>query len=104
MKKVFLSSKVTVVDQRELKRARVLIEKVVGVSDLTSPCRKEPYTAARALMASYCKSIGMSRDQIAPFVGRKEGAIYNMLFSHKCWLRSWPLYKDWFNQFNNRMK
>jgi hypothetical protein len=97
--KVFFSNKITVVSLDELKQARSKIEKIVGIPDMKDKSRKVEYTAARAIMATYCKSLGMSRDQIAPIVGRKEGSIQNMLVSHLGWLRTWPDYKLWFEKF-----
>jgi ATP-dependent Zn protease len=101
--KIFFSNKITVVSLDDLKQARSKIEKIVGVPDMKDKSRKVEFTAARAIMATYCKSLGMSRDQIAPIVGRREGSIQNMLISHQSWLRTWTDYRVWFDKFKKEI-
>lgn len=104
MKKIYLSDQITIITSKDLIKVRSLIEKITGINDMKSSCRKVEYTAARAIMAYYCKSLGMSRPQIAPVIGRKESAVWNILKSHNNWVTRWKEYEIWFKRFKKSIE
>jgi len=88
------------VGEDELNRLVKVIQHVIGINNLKSKSREIEYTAARAIMANYCRmSLDMHRNNIGPVVGREPGSIYNMLISYDNWMETWPKFRNWVKQF-----